>query len=297
MRNDNVGLIGLGAMGLSMGKNLLKNRFNLTVFDIRDEPIRILEKLGAKIAESPKHVGITSSIVLLSLPSSREVEDVVLRANGLIHSLPKGGIIIDASTIAPDSVNKLANECNQKNITFIDAPVSGGTIGAEKGTLSIMVGGPEDKVDECKHVLQAIGTNIYHVGNTGAGQIFKLINNMLVAINLVGISEGFVLAKKTGIDLKKLYEVLKTSAGNSWALEQKLPKIIESDFEPGFKVWLQYKDLSLAMSLASKMNTSLPMTSLAHQMYESAKALGLEDLDHSAVAKIIQRLSLKDMNK
>ena len=296
MRNDDVGLIGLGAMGLNMGKNLLKNKFNLTVYDVRNEPIRILEKSGAKAAKSPKHVGNTSAIVLLSLPSSKEVENVVLGENGLIHSLPEGGIIIDASTIDPAAVKKLANECNQKSITFIDAPVSGGTIGAEKGTLSIMVGGPNDKVDECKHVLQAIGTNIYHVGNTGAGQIFKLINNMLVAINLVGISEGFVLAKKTGIDLEKLYEVLKTSAGNSWALEQKLPKMIKNDFEPGFKVWLQHKDLSLAMSLASQMNASLPMTSLAHQMYESAKAVGFEDLDHSAVAKIIQRLSLKDMN-
>ncbi|WP_455369381.1 NAD(P)-dependent oxidoreductase [[Eubacterium] cellulosolvens] len=297
MRSNNVGLIGLGAMGLSMGKNLLKNKFDLTVFDVRDEPIRILEKLGAQAAKSPKQVGNTSNIVLLSLPSSKEVEDVVLGENGLIHSLPKGGIILDASTIDPAAVNKLANKCNQKSITFIDAPVSGGTIGAEKGTLSIMVGGPNDKVDESKHVLQAIGTNIYQVGNTGAGQIFKLINNMLVAINLVGISEGFVLAKKTGIDLKKLYEVLKTSAGNSWALEQKLPKMIQSDFEPGFKVWLQHKDLSLAMNLASQMNVSLPMTSLAYQMYESAKALGFEDLDHSAVAKIIQSLSLKDMNK
>ena len=297
MRSNDVGLIGLGAMGLSMGKNLLKNEFNLTVFDVRDEPIRILENLGAKAAESPKQVGTASKIVLLSLPSSKEVEDVVSEDDGLIHSMSKNGIIIDASTIDPAVVKKLANECNKKNITFIDAPVSGGTIGAEKGTLSIMVGGSNDKVDECKGVLQAIGTNIYHVGNTGAGQIFKLINNMLVAINLVGISEGFVLAKKTGIDLKKLYEVLKTSAGNSWALEQKLPKIIQNDFEPGFKVWLQHKDLSLAMNLASQMNAALPITSLTHQMFESAKAIGLKDLDHSAVAKIIQKLSIKDIDK
>jgi 3-hydroxyisobutyrate dehydrogenase len=297
LTNNDVGLIGLGAMGLNMGKNLLKNKFNLTVYDVRDEPIRILEKLGAKAASSPKNIGNTSTIVLLSLPSSKEVEDVVLGENGLSSTLPKGGIIVDASTIAPAAVKKLANDCNQKGITFIDAPVSGGTIGAEKGTLSIMVGGPSDKVDECKPVLQAIGTNIYQVGNTGAGQIFKLINNMLVAINLVGISEGFVLAKKTGIDLEKLYDVLKTSAGNSWALEQKLPKMIKNDFEPGFKVWLQHKDLALAMNLASQMNASLPITSLAYQMYESAKAVGFKDEDHSAVAKIIQKLSLTDVEK
>jgi 3-hydroxyisobutyrate dehydrogenase-like beta-hydroxyacid dehydrogenase len=151
MRN-NVGLIGLGAMGLNMGKNLLKNKFNLTVYDVRDEPIRVLEKLGAKAVKSPKHVGNASAIVLLSLPSSKEVENVVLGENGLIHSLPEGGIIIDASTIDPAAVKKLSDKCNEKSITFIDAPVSGGTIGAEKGTLSIMVGGPNDKVDECKHV-------------------------------------------------------------------------------------------------------------------------------------------------
>jgi 3-hydroxyisobutyrate dehydrogenase len=174
---------------------------------------------------------------------------------------------------------------------MIDAPVSGGTVGAEKGTLSIMVGGAKKDVDRCMDVLRAIGINIYHVGNSGAGQLFKLINNMLVGINLVGVSEAFVLAKKAGIDLDLLHNVIKTSAGTSWALEHKLPKMASGDFNPGFRVWLQHKDLALAMNLASQMGAALPMTSLAFQMYESAKAMGLQDLDHSAIVKVLQKLS------
>lgn len=291
MKESNVGVVGLGAMGLPMAKNLLRKGFSVTVFDVRDEPLRALEALGARVARSPRDVAVASSIVLTSLPSSKQVEDVLTGTDGLLDGMAKGGVIVDTSTIDPAMSRKLAEACAKKGIAMIDAPVSGGTVGAEKGTLSIMVGGGKDEVERCMNVLRAIGVNIYHVGDTGSGQIFKLINNMLVAINLVGVSEAFVLGKKAGVNPDLLYSVIKTSAGNSWALEQKLPKMANDDFAPGFRVWLQHKDLALAMSLASQMGASLPMTSLAFQMYESAKAMGLEDLDHSAVVKVLQKLS------
>lgn len=287
----NVGVVGLGAMGLPMAKNLLQKSFNVSVFDIRDEPGKILGAVGAKVAGSPREVGASSSIVLTSLPSSKQVEDVVLGRNGLIEGMSEGGVIVDTSTIEPAVSKRLADECRERGIEMLDAPVSGGTVGAEKGTLSIMVGGDKDTVERCMDVLHAIGVNVYHVGPVGAGQVFKLINNMLVAVNLVGVSEGLVLASKADVDLNLLYNVLKTSAGNSWALEQKFQKMVENDFAPGFRVWLQHKDLMLAMDLASQLGAALPMTGLAFQMYESAKAIGLEDLDHSAVLKVLQKLS------
>ena len=287
----NVGVIGLGAMGLPMAKNLLRKGFEVTVFDARNEPIQTLEKLGAKIGHSPKEVGLQSRIVLMSLPSSKEVEKVVAAEDGLAHNMKKGGVIVDTSTIDPAVSRRLADECEKMGLHMIDAPVSGGTTGAEKGTLSIMVGGDRYTVKRCKGVLQAVGRNIYHVGDVGAGQVFKIINNMLVAINLIGVSEALVLAMRAGVDPKLLYNVVKTSSGNSWALEQKLPVMIKNNFKLGFRVWLQHKDLALAMSLASQLGASLPMASLAYQLYEATKAIGLEDLDHSAVVKVLQHLS------
>ena len=287
----NVGVIGLGAMGLPMAKNLLRKGFEVTVFDARNEPIQTLEKLGARIGHSPKEVGLQSRIVLMSLPSSKEVEKVVAAEDGLAHNMKKGGVIVDTSTIDPAVSRRLADECKKMGLHMIDAPVSGGTTGAEKGTLSIMVGGDSHAVKRCMGVLQAVGRNIYHVGDVGAGQVFKIINNMLVAINLIGVSEALVLAMKTGVDPKLLYNVVKTSSGNSWALEQKLPVMIKNNFKLGFRVWLQHKDLGLAMGLASQLGASLPMASLAYQLYEATKAIGLEDSDHSAVVKVLQHLS------
>ncbi len=290
-RKVNVGVVGLGAMGLPMAKNLLRKGFDVSVFDIRDEPMETLKSLGARIAHSPKEVGATSTVVLLSLPSSKQVEDVVLGKNGLVEGMKDGRVIVDTSTIDPAVSKRLASECNERGVAVIDAPVSGGTVGAEKGTLSIMVGGDETTVERCMDVLRAIGSNIYHVGGSGSGQVFKLINNMLVAINLVGVSEALVLGLKAGVDPDLLYSVIRTSAGNSWAFEQKFAKMAKNDFAPGFRVWLQHKDLALAMSLASQSGAALPMTNLAYQMYESAKAIGLENLDHCAVVKVLQRLS------
>ncbi len=287
----NIGVVGLGAMGLPMTKNLLRKGFSVSVFDVRDEPLASLKAMGAKPAGSPKEVGATSSIVLMSLPSSKQVEEVVLGNNGLLEGMKKGSVIVDTSTVDPEVSKRLTVECKKKGIAMIDAPVSGGTIAAEKGTLSIMVGGDKAPVNSCMDVLRAIGVNIYHVGDSGQGQVFKLINNLLVAINLVGVSEALVLGLKAGVDPDLLYDVIKTSAGNSWALEQKLPKMVKNDFAPGFRVWLQHKDLTLAMNLASQLGVALPMTSLAHQMYQSAKATGLQDADHSAIVKVLQRLS------
>ncbi|MEM3501388.1 MAG: NAD(P)-dependent oxidoreductase, partial [Candidatus Bathyarchaeia archaeon] len=195
------------------------------------------------------------------------------------------------STIDPSTARRIWLKAKEKEAGAVDAPVSGGTVGAEMGTLTIMVGGEKETVDACMDVLRAIGKNIYYVGGPGSGQIFKLLNNMLVGINLAAVGEALVLASKAGVDLKLLYEVIKTSAGNSWAFENKAPNMFEDRFEPGFRVWLQHKDLGLALNMASEQSIPTPLLAFTYAMFESAKALGLENMDHSSIVKVFEAMS------
>ena len=290
-KETRIGFIGLGAMGSRMVRNLMGNLFEVTVYDIRKEAMESLVAEGAQSAKNPEEVGMNSDVVILSLPSSSEVMDTVLNERGVLGGMESGGIIIDTSTIDPLTTRQLVKVAREKNVDFMDAPVSGGTIGAEKGTLSIMVGGEKEIVNACMDVLKAIGKHIYHVGEVGSGQLFKLINNMLVGINLVAISEALVLASKAGADLNQLYEAIKTSAGNSWAFENKALNMIEKNFEPGFRIWLQHKDLGLALDMASKYEVPTPLLAFAFEVFKSAKSLGLEDMDHSAVIKFVEKIS------
>lgn len=286
-----VGFIGLGAMGSRMAANLLKKDFDLTVYDVRKESVESLAAKGVMPASNPKEVGERSEVAVLSLPSQIEVSETVLGLNGLLEGLRSGGIIVDTSTIDPSIARKIWLKAKERGVGAVDAPVSGGTVGAEMGTLTIMVGGEREVVDACMDVLKAIGRNIYYVGGPGSGQIFKLLNNMLVGINLAAVGEALVLASKAGVDLKLLYEVIKASAGNSWAFENKALNMLEGRFEPGFRVWLQHKDLGLALNMASENSIATPLLALTYAMFESAKALGLENMDHSAVVKVFEAMS------
>lgn len=288
---DKIGFIGLGAMGSRMAMNLINDGFEVTVYDIRTEATKLLLSKGAKTAKNPREASENSDIVILSLPSPSKVIDVVMGKNGVLEGLKEGGIIIDTSTIDPHSTKKIATTIKEKGIGMIDAPVSGGTLGAENGTLSIMVGGEEKILNTCMDVLKVIGKNIYHVGEIGSGQVFKLINNMLVGINLIAVSEALVLAQKAGVNLNTLYEVIKTSSGNSWAFEIKAPSMLKKEFQPGFKIWLQHKDLGLAMDMASSYGVPTPLLAYSYEIFKSAKALGLEDLDHSAIIRFAEKIS------
>ena len=295
-KSRKIGFIGLGEMGSRMVKNLIDDGFEVIAYDIRKDAVTSLETLGAISADSPKAVGEKSEIVVLSLPSSSEVIDTVTGQNGVLEGIKKEGIIVDTSTIDPNTTKELEKIAKEKNVKFVDAPVSGGTIGAEKATLSIMVGGKKEVVDPCMDVLNAIGENIYHVGDVGSGQVFKLINNMLVGINLAAVGEAMVLASKVGADMKKLSEVIKTSAGTSWAFETKADNILVDKFDPGFRLWLQHKDLALARKMASDDGVPCPLLALVYEMYESSKSMGLEDLDHSAVVKFFEKISNSKIN-
>lgn len=286
-----IGFIGLGAMGSRMVKNLIANDFDVTVFDINREAMKPFLDQSVMIAKTPQEVGQNSDIVFLSLPSSSEVIDAVLGKNGVLQGMNEDGIIIDTSTIDPQSVKKIEKIAKEKGVKMIDAPVSGGTIGAEKGTLSIMVGGEKSVLNSCMDVLKAIGKNIYHVGEIGSGQLFKLINNMLVGINLIAVSEALVLGSKAGANLKTLYDVIKTSSGNSWAFEMKALNMIKKEFEPGFRIWLQCKDLGLAAEMSSNYGLPTPLLAYSYEIFKSAKLMGFEDLDHSAIIKFTEKIS------
>lgn len=291
MKRKRIGFIGLGAMGGRMAANLLSAGFPLAVYDIRPEAIEKLVKIGATAASSPKKVAEASDIVLLSLPSSPQVEEVILGKDGVLECLKEGGIIVDLSTIDPLTAKRMFVEARKKGIRYLDAPVSGGTIGAERATLTIMVGGDEDAFNECMEIFRAIGKNIFRVGPSGMGQTIKLVNQILVGIHLVATSEAILWGIKAGADPKQLYEVIRTSAGNSWIFENKALQMIKGMFEPGFTVWLQHKDLGLALKVASELNMPMPLTSIVYQIFEAAKAMGLENKDHGAVIKILERLS------
>ena len=295
-KDRKIGFIGLGAMGSRMAKNLIDDGFSVVAYDIRKEAVNSLATLGATPVGSPKDVGEQSNIVILSLPSSSEVIDTVTGKNGVLEGIKSEGIIVDTSTIDPNTTKKIEEIAKENNVRFIDAPVSGGTIGAEKGSLSIMVGGKKEVVDSCIDILNSLGENIYHVGDVGSGQVFKLINNMLAGINLAAVGEAMVLASKVGADMKKLCEVIKTSAGNSWAFENKADNILVDNFEPGFRLWLQHKDLALARKMASDDGVPCPLLALAYEMFESTKSMGLEDLDHSAVVKFFEKISNSKIN-
>lgn len=285
-----VGMIGLGAMGKPMAKNLMKAGFPLTVYNRSRQPVDELSKLGAKPANSPKEVGENSEIVITIVHAANDVEQVVAGDRGLLEGMKKG-IICDMSTIDPLTERRLAELAKKKGVAYLDAPVSGGSNGAEKGTLTIMVGGPKEAYEQCMDVFKVMGKNIFHVGDVGAGQTMKLVNQILVAVHVAALSEALIWANKVGVDLKLLYDVIKTSMGNSRIWEDKFPKIVNGDLSPGFKVWLQHKDLRMVLNVASELNIPLPVTSLTYQLFGAARVQGVGDLDHSALVKVLENMS------
>lgn len=284
-----IGFIGIGAMGSHMSVNLLKAGYDVTVYDIRREAMKYPMQFGAKPRNSPSELAQSSDIVITSLPSTVALEDVVLGKQGVLNGVRSGCILIDTSTVAPSTIQKIALVMKEQGVEVLEAPVSGGVEGAKMGTLTIMVGGTADTFQRCYELLQVIGKNIYHVGALGLGNTVKLVNNLMSLVNVVTLSEGMVLGVKAGVDAETLYNVVKVSTGRSQALEWKLPnKIFPRNFEPGFTIDLTCKDLGLVLSLAKEMGVPLFVTSIARQVYELAKAKGMGKLDNTAVITLFE---------
>ncbi|MDI3535310.1 MAG: 2-hydroxymethylglutarate dehydrogenase [Thermosediminibacterales bacterium] len=274
-----IGFIGLGNMGKPMSTNILKNGYDVTVYDIDKNSVELLVGQGAKAATSPKEVAAASDIILLSLPNPHIVKEVVAGKNGVLEGIKENAIIADLSTVTPKTIIDLVPLVEERGAKILDAPVSGGVPGAKAGKLTIMVGGDEEVFEKCKPVFETIAKNIYYVGQIGSGLKVKLINQYLFASNLASVVEAFALAAKAGVDAKKLVEIISNSSGSSYALKTRYNYISRNNFEPGFQINLMLKDLSLVLSMAEDNDMPLLLGGMVHQLYRLAKRKGFGEKD------------------
>jgi len=287
-----IGFIGLGVMGKPMAKNLLKAGYSLFVCKhIDPRPVNELVAAGAQEVVSPKQVAEMSDIVITMLPDSAEVEEVVLGENGLLKGARKGLVIIDMSSIAPSTSRRIAEEAEKRGVEVLDAPVSGGETGAIQGTLAIMVGGKEATFSKCIDILRAMGKSIVRVGDAGAGQVAKLANQIIVALNIAALSEAFVLGAKAGVDPRIMYQAIRTGFAGSNVLDAKISTILERNFKPGFKIRLHHKDLKNALETARELKVPILLTSLVQQVLCTLINEGKGEEDHSAIINFSERLA------
>ena len=284
-----IGFIGLGIMGKPMAGHLVAAGHNVTVYNRTASKADDLKKQGATVASSPKECAENKDVVITIVTDSPDVEAVVFGANGAAEGAKKGATFIDMSTISPDVTRDVASRLKEQGIDFLDAPVSGGDIGAQKGTLTIMVGGDEGVFNRVKDVFEAMGSRITLVGATGAGQVTKACNQILCAVNMVAVCEAISLARRNGLDLQKVHQVVTGGAANSWALENLGKQIVENNFDPGFMVKLIVKDLNIVLSAAKRLNLPVPGAALAHENFQSNLAHSEGDLGTQAMFKVLER--------
>lgn len=286
-----VGYIGLGYMGKPMARNLLKAGFPLTVHNRSQAAVRELVAEGATAADSPRALAERVDAVFSCLPGPSDVETVYLGENGVLAGARAGSVLVDMSTIDPGTHQKIASLAAEKGIGYLDAPVSGGTTGARDGTLTIMVGGTAETLEKVMPALRAMGQRIYHIGPVGTGAVVKIVNNMMSAINALGVIEGLVLGTKFGIDPALLYEVCSNSSAGSRALTGTGQAILKRDFEPGFMIDLMHKDVGLAVDLGRNLKVRTLAAALAQQVLQEAQAAGFGRASTSAQVIPLERLS------
>jgi len=286
-----VGFIGLGIMGEPMARHILEAGFPLVVHNRSRGKVDSLVAAGATDGGSPRGVAQQAQVILMCLPDSPDVEKVVLGPDGVFSGISRGKIIADMSTISPVVARSLAQKAQALGVDFLDAPVSGGEIGAKQGTLSVMVGGSEQAFQRVMPIFQAMGKTIIRIGDSGAGQVAKACNQMMVAVTAAVVSEAMVFATKSGVDPALVRQVLLGGAGYSRFLENSGPRLLQRNFQPGFKAKLHYKDLNIVLSTAKEYNVPLPTTSLVHQFYTALMAAGRGDMDTSAIVTILEQLA------
>jgi 2-hydroxy-3-oxopropionate reductase len=286
-----VGYIGLGLMGKSMARNILKAGFPLVVHNRSRGAVDELVAEGAIQAWTPAEVATQVDVVFTNLPDSPDVEMVALGEKGIIEGAHEGLIFVDNSTIKPATARYIHAGLGEKGVQCLDAPVSGGDIGARNGTLTIMVGGPVDALERALPVFEAMGKTITHVGESGSGQIAKAANQIMVAAQMVAMGELLVFAKKSGADPQKVVQAIKAGAAQCWALDVKPPRLFEGNRSPGFKAYMQAKDLGIVIETARQYGTPLPLTAVATQLFNSMLQMGMAELDNSAIIGVIETLA------
>ncbi|MEF3331127.1 NAD(P)-dependent oxidoreductase [Oceanobacillus oncorhynchi] len=299
MNNKNsIGFIGLGVMGFPMASNLLREGKELVVFDINaEQAARLPYQERVTIASSKEELAKQVDMVLLMLPNSPHVKEAVTGEGGLIESLPAGALLIDMSSISSTVTKEINKKLEEKNIDMLDAPVSGGQSGAMNGTLTFMVGGKKANYYKALELLQIMGEKIIHCGEVGSGQTVKIVNQLMSAVNLVSMSEGFTLGVKGGVDPEIMREVILNGSGRCWALEDRMPVILDRNFEPGFTVDLHTKDISLALEVGKELQVPLYATSLVHELFKTLQAKGEGGKDNSAVITLYEALAETEVIK
>jgi 3-hydroxyisobutyrate dehydrogenase len=285
-----VGFIGIGVMGREMVLNLLKGGHRVRVFDVRREAAESLRSVGADIATSVADAVASAEVAITMLPDTPQVQDVVLGADGILANPPAGRILIDMSTIAPQATREMSAALAKIGVAMLDAPVSGGPQGAKNATLSIMVGGDSAALDKVRPVLASMGSTVVHMGATGAGQVTKLCNQLVVGINLQGVCEAIALGRAAGVDLAKLRDALLGGSAASWMMQNLAPKIIAKDADAGFRIDLMLKDLRLTGELAFALGMPLPGNALVTNLFLEARAHGEGDNGNQALYRVYDRL-------
>jgi len=286
-----IGFIGLGIMGKPMARNLLKAGYSLIVYDIVPDKIKDVVEAGAKAGRSSKEVAENSEIIITMLPNSPEVREAVLGANGVLEGAKSGTILIDMSSIAPLASKEIAEKAKEKGVVMFDAPVSGGEPKAVEGTLAIMVGGPQETFDQVKDILDVMGASVTRVGEIGSGNMTKLANQIIVALNIAAMSEAMVLAAKAGVDPEKVFKAIRGGLAGSTVLDAKMPLVLEGNFKPGFRIELHIKDLANALDTAHQVGVPVPLSSGVMEVMQALKVDGKGADDHGGIIQFYEKLA------
>jgi 2-hydroxy-3-oxopropionate reductase len=269
----------------------MKAGFPLTVHNRSREAVQELVSEGAQEATSPRAVAEASDVVFTNLPDSPDVEHVVLGDDGLITGSKPGMIFVDNSTIKPETARRIAETLSEAGVSALDAPVSGGDVGAQAGTLAIMVGGPKAAFDQVMPIFEAMGKSITYVGESGAGQVAKACNQVMVAAQMTAMAELLILAEKSGVDPRRVIDAIRGGAAQCWALDVKPPRLFAGDRAPGFKAYMMHKDLGIVLDTARTYGVPLPAASLHTQLYDAMLQMGMRDLDNSAIVGVFEKLA------
>ncbi len=293
---ESIGFIGLGIMGQGMALNLLKAGFDLRVWNRTASRVQPLLKEGATTGSSPSDVAASCDIIITCVSDTPDVQEVILGDQGVIHGAKAGTLVIDCSTISPQVTKDISGRLGEKDVYMLDAPISGGSEGAANGTLSIMVGGDLAQFERAESVFSAMGKTVTHVGESGAGQTVKLVNQILVVVTMLAVGEGLLFAQAGGLDLDKTLAAVSGGAAGSWMLSNRGPQVVDRDWRPGFTIDLQQKDLRLVLEAADQLGVPLLGTSAVFQLYRTLQQQGLGAEGNHALVKALENLAGFEIN-
>ena len=292
-----IGFIGVGIMGKPMAKNLIKAGYSLIVYDVVPEPMKEVAAAGAEEGKSCKDVAARSDVIITMLPNSPDVRVAVLGDDGVLDGARSGSILIDMSSIAPLASKEISEKAAARGIVMLDAPVSGGEPKAIEGTLAIMVGGPADSFEEVKDILGVMGGSVTLVGAIGSGNMTKLANQIIVALNIAAMSEAMVLATRAGVDPEKVFQAIRGGLAGSTVLDAKMPLVLERNFKPGFRIELHIKDMMNVMETAHELSVPVPLSSQILEFMQALKVDGKARDDHGGIVQFYEKLAQTEVRR